>query len=112
MEPFDPGMFPHRVFLLPLAEDTDTDAGVTEAFPAPGSELLCRIRLKGSRSGMSGDSEVAVTLADVAFPHDPGCKKGDRFQKQSSATMLRALAAAQARDADNVLFVVSCEVIE
>lgn len=113
MEAFDPSMFPHLAYLLPLTEGQDSGASVTEAFPDPsGDPLPCRVRFKGPRIEYRADQEATVTPVDVAFPADPVCKKGDRFQRTPAARLLRALGPAQARDGDGVLFVVQCEAID
>jgi len=108
-------MFPARVYLLPETDTKDAAASVAEGFPPTDglTALPCRVRLKGSHAGMAANQEIGITLADLAFPADPGCVKGDRFQQIGSGNRtFRALAPAQARDAGSVLFVVACEVID
>lgn len=112
MRPFSSRMFPHSVFARSLSEASDLDGGTVETLPAAPVAIPCRIRLRGSHAEVRGEQEVGITLADLAFPANPGTKKGDQFQKANTGQIYRAMAAAQARDGDNALFVVSCEVIE
>ena len=112
MEPFDPSMFPHRVTPVPVATSTDVDAGLVET-PAPlPTPLRCRIRFQATHPGWVGDRETGITQADVAFPSDPGLSKDDRLARVPDGLTLRATAPAKARDADGVLFVLPCEVVE
>jgi hypothetical protein len=112
MRPFSPRMFPHRAHFLPTGDSTDSTGSAVETPPDPGSALPCWVGFKGSRARMAGDREVGVTLADLAFPADPGCGVGDFFEQVGAGRRFRALAPAQALGADGVLFVVACEAID
>jgi hypothetical protein len=116
MRPFSVRMFPHSVYLLAEADGSDPTASVVEGFP-PTSGLApipCRVRLSATAQAPfgAGDGEVTATGAQIAFPAQPGAKKGDRFLRPKDGLTLRVLAPARARDGDGALFVVSCEVID
>lgn len=111
MRPFAPAMFRHRVALCKQVETTGRAGGVVEAFPAATvAPLPCRVRFAGDREGMIADGETTTVLAQVAFPADPGAALGDQIE--FGARKLRVLASAKPRDADGVLWVVPCQVIE
>jgi hypothetical protein len=77
----DPALFPDVVWLLPLSESADADGGPEESFPSPsGPGIACTVTSKKVvHQGYAGDMEIGVTPAIVAFPADPGLKKGDRL---------------------------------
>ena len=106
-------MYPHLVYLLPESDTADLTASVVEGFPATSglTPVPCRVRLIMTRAGMVGDREVGATLAEVAFPANPGVVKGSRLQRTTDGLSLRCLGRAKDR-ADGFNFVVSCEVIE
>lgn len=114
MEPFDPSMFPHSVYLLAETDGSDRTASVVEGFPATSglTPLPCRVRLSGSYTIIVAEVETTITKAQVCFPADPGAKKNDRFQRTTDGLRVRVLAPARARDGDGVLFVATCEVID
>lgn len=109
MEPFDPSMFPHTVTVGGLAEGVDAEGGVVER-PQAGATLPCRVSLRSSMIGYGGGQETGVTVAQVAFPHDPGFVKGDRMAYVGRD--IRAVAPARPRDGDGVLFVVDGHLID
>lgn len=110
MRPFSPRMFRHRARVRAAAEVAGRSGGVAETLGDPGPELPCRVRVSGERQGFAAAGEVAVARAQVAFPADPGVALGDRLV--CGPAEYRALGPARARDAEGVLFVVECEVVE
>jgi len=91
-------LFPDRVWLLPLAEAADADAGPAESFPTPsGPGIPCTVTARLQvRHGFAGDQEVGVTPVMFAFPDDPGVKKGDHLLWQGRAARLLAPARLEA----------------
>jgi hypothetical protein len=114
MQAFDLSMFPHLVTLDVLADGADATASTEEGFTPGATPLPCRVRstiTHQERFG-AGDREVSYTEARVAFPANPGAKKGDRFVRTTDGLILRALAPARARDGDGALFVIECQVVD
>jgi hypothetical protein len=114
MEAFAASMYPHSVYLLPLSESTDPDAGVVEAFPSTTglTPVACRVRLVRTVPGFGGEAETGQTTdAEVAFPVNPGLAKGSRLQRVSDGLQLRVIGRPKDR-ADGFNFVVTCQVIE
>jgi hypothetical protein len=114
MEPFDPSMFPHLVQLLPETDSQDTTGSVLENFPGLSylPLLPCYLRFTGpsQTSYGAGDIEVTVTPATLAFPKNPGCKKGDRYRRATDGVIARVFSGAREKGGDGVLFVTTCEV--
>ena len=113
MEAFDASMFPHEVYILPLSETTDAASGLVESFPSTSglTPVPCRVRLKQTMAGFSGNVEIGMTEADVAFPTAPSITKGDRLQRVSDGLKLRVLGTPKDR-AFGFNFVAACRVID
>ena len=110
MRPFSLRMFPHRASVRPLVESIGSSGGDSEDFGPPGPLLPCRVRFSADRQVWAAEAEASHTAAQVGFPADPAVKLGDHLVLGSRT--LRVIGPVQARDADGVLFVVTCEIID
>ena len=110
MKPFSLRMFPHRVTVHALVETTGPSSGIDESFSLLASSVPCRVRWSSNREAFAAGTESSVMVGQVAFPHDPQVKKGDRIVYGNRP--LRVIGPVQPRDAAGVLFVVDVATID
>jgi hypothetical protein len=75
----DPLLFPDRVRVRALKAParTDADAGDVPEYDAAGPELPCKVTPSGQQAVLSGQAEASSDTLAVAFPDDPGVRRGD-----------------------------------
>jgi hypothetical protein len=72
-------MFPDRVRVRALKAParTDADAGDVPEYDAAGPELPCKVTPSGQQAVISGQAEASSDVLALAFPADPGVRRGD-----------------------------------